>query len=83
MAFRRCAKCDYAEILCPSGSGRRRNAALYLYQRGEVEVSDKKKDKDKKKKKKSVLEAEILSFMQKSMKTALDLALDDLFKDWK
>jgi len=46
-------------------------------------VSDQKKDKDKKKKKKSVLEAEILSFMQKSMKTALDLALDDLFKDWK
>ena len=37
----------------------------------------------KKKKKKSVLEAEILAFMQKSMKTALDLALDDLFKDWK
>ena len=46
-------------------------------------MSDKKKDKDKKKKKKSVLEAEILSFMQKSLKTALDLALDDLFKDWK
>ena len=46
-------------------------------------MSDKKKDKDKKKKKKSVLEAEILSFMQKSMKTALDLALDDLFKDWR
>lgn len=46
-------------------------------------MSNKKKDKDKKKKKKSVLEAEILSFMQKSMKTALDLALDDLFKDWK
>ena len=39
--------------------------------------------RDKKKKKKSVLEAEILSFMQKSMKTALDLALDDLFRDWK
>ena len=37
----------------------------------------------KKKKKKSVLEAEILAFMQKSMKTALDLALDDIFKDWK
>ena len=41
------------------------------------------RDKRKKKKKKSVLEAEILSFMQKSMKTALDLALDDLFRDWK
>ena len=46
-------------------------------------MSDKKKDRDKQKKKKSVLEAEILSFMQKSMKTALDLALDDIFKDWK
>ena len=43
-------------------------------------MSERKK---KKKKKKSVLEAEILSFMQKSMKTALDLALDDLFRDWK
>ena len=41
------------------------------------------RDKKKKKKKKSMLEAEILSFMQKSMKTALDLALDDLFRDWK
>ena len=41
------------------------------------------REKKKKKKKKSLLEAEILAFMQKSMKTALDLALDDLFKDWK
>ena len=47
-------------------------------------MSDKKKDKDKKKKKKkSVMEAEIMRFMEKSMKTALDLALDDIFKDWK
>ena len=44
-------------------------------------MSERKKKK--KKKQKSVLEAEILSFMQKSMKTALDLALDDLFRDWK
>ena len=41
------------------------------------------REKRKKKKRKSVLEAEILSFMRKSMKTALDLALDDLFRDWK
>jgi len=42
------------------------------------------KDKDKKKKKKqSILEAEIMSIMQKSLKTALNLALDDIFKDWK
>ena len=46
-------------------------------------MSDKKEDKDKKKKEKSVMEAEIMRFMQKSMKTALDLALDDLFRDWK
>ena len=41
------------------------------------------REKKKKKKKKSVLEAEILACMQKSMKTALDLALDDIFKDFK
>ena len=41
------------------------------------------REKKKKKKKKSVLEAEILAFMQKSMKTALDLALDDIFEDFK
>ena len=46
-------------------------------------MSDKKKEKDKKKKKKSVMEAEIMRFMEKSMKTALNLALDDIFKDWK
>ena len=42
------------------------------------------KDKDKKKKKKqSILEAEIMSIMQKSLKTAIDLALDDILKDFK
>lgn len=46
-------------------------------------MRDRKKDKDKKKKKQSVMEAEIMRFMEKSMKTALDLALDDIFKDWK
>lgn len=45
-------------------------------------MSQKAKDK-KKKKKKSILEAEIMSIMQKSLKTALDLALDDIFKEWK
>ena len=40
------------------------------------------KDK-RKKKKKSVLEAEIMSLMQKSLKAALEMALDDIFKDWK
>lgn len=42
-----------------------------------------RKDKDKKKKKKSVIEAEIMAILQKSMRTALDMALDDIFKDWK
>ena len=46
-------------------------------------MSDKKKEKDKKKKKKSVMEAEIMRFMEKSLKSALDVALDDIFKDWK
>ena len=41
------------------------------------------RDKEKKKKKQSILEAEIMSIMEKSMKTALDKALDDIFKDWK
>ena len=45
-------------------------------------MSEREKKKNKKKKK-SVLEAEILAFLQKSMKTALDLALDDIFKDFK
>ena len=46
---------------------------------------DNTKDKDKKKKKRqqSILEKEIISIMHKSMKAALDMALDDLLKDWK
>ena len=47
-------------------------------------MTQTQKDKEKKKKKKqSILEAEIMRIMQKSLKTALDLALDDIFKDWK
>lgn len=41
------------------------------------------KDKEKKKKKKSVLEAEIMRIMEKSLKTALDQAIDDIIKDFK
>jgi hypothetical protein len=41
------------------------------------------RDQKKKKKKKNILEAEILAFMQKSMKTVLDTALDEIFKDFK
>lgn len=43
------------------------------------------KDEEKKKKKKkqqSILEKEIFGIMEKSMKTALDAAVDDLLKDW-
>lgn len=42
-----------------------------------------KTEKDKKKKQKSVLEAEIMSIIEKSLKKTLDVALDDIFKDWK
>lgn len=43
-----------------------------------------KKDREKEKKRKqSILEKEIMSIMSKSLKTALDLALNDIFKDWK
>lgn len=41
-----------------------------------------KDDKKKKKKKQSSLEAEIFRIMEKSLKSALDVALDDIFKDW-
>lgn len=37
----------------------------------------------KKKKKQSVLEKELLRFVERSMKAAVDAALDDIFKDWK
>ena len=47
-------------------------------------MSQSEKDREKKKKKKqSILEAEIMSIMQKSLKTALNLALDDILKDFK
>lgn len=39
--------------------------------------------KKKKKKRQSILEAEIFRIMEKSLKTAMDKALDDIFKDWK
>ena len=43
-----------------------------------------KKDKEKEKKRKqSILEKEIMSIMSKSLKSALDLALDHLLEDFK
>ena len=51
----------------------------------EQQEHDCKKEQDRKssKKKKSNLEAEVFAIMEKSLKTALDVALDDIFKDWK
>ena len=47
-------------------------------------MSESQKDREKKKKKKqSILEADIMRIMEKSLKTALDLALDDILKDFK
>lgn len=47
-------------------------------------MSQSQKEKDKKKKKKqSILEAEIIKIMEKSLKTTLDRVLDDLLKDFK
>ena len=41
------------------------------------------RDRRKNKKKKNTFEAEVFAFLQKSMKAALDTALDEFFKDWK
>ena len=47
-------------------------------------MTQNQKEREKKKKKReSILEAEIMKIMEKSMKTAVDKALDDIFKDWK
>ena len=46
-------------------------------------MTQSQKDKEKKKKKQSILEAEIMRIMQKSLKTAIDMALDDILKDFK
>ena len=39
--------------------------------------------KDKKKQHHNQLEAMIFAIMQKSLKAALDEAIDDLFREWK
>lgn len=44
----------------------------------------KDSDTEKKKKKKQAnLESEVFNIMEKSLKKALDVALDDILKDWK
>lgn len=46
-------------------------------------MSDEKKRKKKKKEDESILENEIFHIMEVSLKEALDVALDDILKDWK
>lgn len=46
-------------------------------------MSSQKEQDKKKKKRQSMLEAELFRIMEKSLKTAMDKALDDIFKDWK
>ena len=46
-------------------------------------TSKEEERKKKEKKQKDWLDAYILSVLEKSMKTALDNALDDLFKEWQ
>ena len=46
-------------------------------------MRDTKKDQEREKKQESWLEQQILAIMEKSMKQALDMAIDDLLKDWK
>ena len=48
-------------------------------------TTDRKKKKKKKSsdQKKSNLESMVFSIMEKSLKSALDACLDDLFREWK
>ena len=48
-----------------------------------VQKSDDREKEKRKNKKQSILEAEVMRIMEKSLKTALDKALDDILKDWK
>ena len=43
----------------------------------------KEEDKKKKKKREGDFMQYVLQFMEKSMKTCLDQALDEIFKEWK
>ena len=47
-------------------------------------MSQRKEDEKKRKKKQEVqIESFLLSMLEKSMKTALDAAMKELFQDWK
>ena len=54
-----------------------------LWSPGLEEERQKQEKLEKKKKKQSTMEAEIFRFMEKSLKSAMDAALDEIFKDWK
>ncbi len=46
-------------------------------------MAERSDDNKKKKKKDSVLEAQIMALLEKSLKAALDAAMKDLFKDFR
>lgn len=46
-------------------------------------MTEAERKKKKKKKQQSILMAEIGKIIEKSLKTTVDKALDDIFKDWK
>ena len=48
-----------------------------------MRIDNRDKDKKKKKKNESTFEAEIFRIIEKSLKSALYVALDYIFKDWK
>ena len=46
-------------------------------------MSSRENRKKKEKKKKDWLEAQIMAILEKSLRAALDEAMNDLLKDWK
>lgn len=78
--------CELAQIKREKGRTRRRFQHRYQSnsEGEEMRVSNEteKKKKDKKKRE-SELENMIFQMMEKSLKKALDVALDDIFKTWK
>lgn len=81
-----CARSNHAVMArknAKADDGKREIAPDYNRKQGADQTMSSEKDKKKKKKEQSSLEAAILQIMEKSMKTALDMALDDIFKAWK
>lgn len=46
-------------------------------------MTEAERKKKKKKKQQSILQAELNKIVEKSLKTAIDKAMDEIFKDWK